>query len=99
MSHPAASNSPLRTRMDRIVGTLGAVVGTGMTVGTLVLGFDHAGPARWRAPEAQVLAAAAECRATDGRPADHRCIDAVLARRAQNATQLAWMADPPSVTP
>jgi hypothetical protein len=85
--------------MERAVGTLGAVLGTGLTVGAIVWQFDQAGPARWRIPEAHVLAAAAECRATDGRPADHRCIAAVLARPALGATQLASAANSPSVEP
>lgn len=76
------SAMPRRSPAARALGAAGALAASGITLGLMLVMFHQAGPFRWFPADAEVLAAEAQCRASSGRAAEHRCISAVLAQRA-----------------
>jgi len=73
---------PRRSPAARALGATGALAASGLTLGLMLVMFHQAGPYRWFPADAEVLAAEAQCRTATGRPAEYRCIDAVMAQRA-----------------
>lgn len=82
MRFTSSSAMPGRSPAARAIGAASALAASGLTLGLMLVMFHQAGPFRWFPADAEVLAAEAQCRATSGRAADYRCIDAVLAQRA-----------------
>jgi hypothetical protein len=85
MPTPVTSSTamPRPSPAARAIGAVGALAASTLSLGLLMLMFHGAGPAHWFPADAEVLAAEAQCRAASGRPAGYRCIEAVMARRAE----------------